>query len=148
MAQFFSLGCLRVSNFMGLNLCIFTVDQEDEIGSCDIGHYSDFGCFRDTIARHMRAADFPVLMTHSDCDGEWTVEQLPALVRELETISAKFRTLPAEQPQGAFDHTAEYRQDAESLYDCFHDVNGQNLFEALISLCKQGISSQRPISFQ
>jgi len=96
----------------------------------------------------MKADDFPDLMAHSDCDGEWTVEQMPELIRELETISAKFCTLPAEQPQGAFEHTAEYRHDAKSLYDCFHDVNGQNLFEALISLCNQGISSQRPISFQ
>ena len=82
---------------MGLYLCIFDETGEDELGACDVGHYSDFGSFRDTIARHMRAADFPVLMTHSDCDGEWAVEQLPALVRELETIAAKFRTLPSEQ---------------------------------------------------
>jgi hypothetical protein len=133
---------------MGLNLCIFSEDQEDEIASCDIGHYSDFGCFRDTIARHMQTAAFPVLMTHSDCDGEWTVEEMPVLIRELETISAKFLTLPPDHPQGAFEHTAEYRQSAKSLYDCFHDVNGQNLFEALTSLCKQGIDSHRPISFQ
>jgi hypothetical protein len=113
---------------MGLNLCIFTEDQEDEIGSCDIGHYSDFGCFRDTIARHLRASDFPVLMTHSDCDGEWTLEEMPALIRELETIAAKFRTLPPEEPKEAFEHTAECRRGAKSLYDCFHDVNDQNLF--------------------
>ena len=96
----------------------------------------------------MRAADFPVLMTHSDCDGEWTVEELPALFREAEAVAAKFRTLPPEDPEGAFEHTAEYRAGAKSLYDCFHEVNGENLFEALIRLCRQGISSQRPITFQ
>ena len=133
---------------MGLYLCIFTEDQEDEIGACDVGHYSDFGYFRDTIARHMKAADFPVLMTHSDCDGEWMVEQLPVLIRELESIAARFRTLPPQEPQGAFEHTAEYRAGATSLYDCFHEVNGENLFEALIGLCRQGMSSQRPITFQ
>lgn len=133
---------------MGLYLCVFTEDQEDELGACDVGHYSDFGCFRDTIARHMNAAHFPVLMTHSDCDGEWPVEQLPALVEELETIAAKFRALPPEEPEGAFEHTAEYRAGAKSLYDCFHEVNGEPLLEALIRLCKQGISSHRPITFQ
>jgi hypothetical protein len=133
---------------MGLYLCIFTEDQEDELGACDVGHYSDFGYFRDSIARHMKAADFPVLMVHSDCDGEWTVEQLPSLVSELEAIAARFRTLPPEEPNGAFEHTMEYRTNADSLYDCFHEVNGENLFEALIGLCKQGISSQRPITFQ
>jgi hypothetical protein len=133
---------------MGLYLCIFTEDQENELGACEVGHYSDFGCFRDTIARHMRTADFPLLMAHSDCDGEWAVDELPALVRELETIAAKFRNLPPEEPKAAFEHTAEYRAGAKSLYDCFHDVNGENLFEALTTLCRQGISSQRPISFQ
>ncbi len=133
---------------MGLYLCIFAEDQKEELGACDVGHYSDFGYFRDTIAHHMRATDFPVLMTHSDCDGEWAVEQLPALVRELEIMSAKFRSLPPEAPEGAFEHTVEYREGAKSLYDCFHEVNGKNLFEALLALCRQGISSQRPISFQ
>jgi len=75
---------------MGLYLCIFTEDQEDEVGSCDVGHYSDFGCFRDTIARHMKADDFPVLMAHSDCDGEWTVEQMPEL-RLFPPSFARFR---------------------------------------------------------
>ena len=28
------------------------------------------------------------------------------------------------------------------------EVNGENLFESLIALCRQGISSQRPITFQ
>ena len=133
---------------MGLYLCISTEDQEDELAACDVGHYSDFGCFRDTITHHMRATDFPVLMMHSDCDGEWTVEELPALLREVETIAAKFRTLPPEDPAKTFEHTAEYRTVAKSLYDCFHEVNGENLFEALITLCRQGIRSQRLITFQ
>src|SRR5689334_17400847 len=102
---------------MGLYLCIFTEDHEDELGACDVGHYSDFGYFRDTIARHMNRKHFPVLMTHSDCDGEWTVEQLPALVRELETIAARFQALPPEEPKGAFEHAAEDRVGAASLYD-------------------------------
>ncbi|MEI9997701.1 MAG: Imm70 family immunity protein [Verrucomicrobiota bacterium] len=133
---------------MRLYLCIFTKDGEDEIGGFQVGHYSDFGCFRSTIARHMKAADFPVLMTHSGCDGEWTIEQLPALVEELETIATRFRTLPPEEPKEAFEHVAKYRIGAKSLYDCFHDVNGANLFESLIGLSKQGISSELPISFQ
>src|SRR5258707_15025732 len=118
---------------MGLYLCIFTEDQEDELGACDVGHYSDFGCFRDAIARKMRAADFPVLMTHSDCDGGGTVEQLPALVRGLETIAARFRTLPPEEPQGAVQHAAGSRRGAPSLYDCFHGGNGGDLFEPLMA---------------
>jgi hypothetical protein len=133
---------------MGLYLCIFDEAHDDEIGACEVGHYSDFNCFRETIARHTRPSDFPVLMNHSDCDGEWTIEQLPVLQRELETIAARFQSLPPEELHGAFEHTAEYRTGARTLYDCFHDVNGDNLFESLIALCKLGINSRRPITFQ
>ena len=40
---------------MGLCLCVLEPaasddDEPDEIAECDVGHYSDFGCFRDTIA--------------------------------------------------------------------------------------------------
>ena len=133
---------------MSLYLCIFTEDGDDEIAGWQLGAYSDFGLFRDTIAKHLRPADFPTLMAHSDCDGEWSVAELPQLIRELQTIAATFRALPPEQPQGAFEHTADYRADAKTLYDCFHNVDGENLFEALIELCNQGIQAERPIAFQ
>ena len=137
---------------MGLYLCIFSSRANDhdaakELGACDVGHYSDFGCFRDTIARHVGRTKYPVLMDHSDCDGEWTVAEMPRLRAELEEISAVFRTLPPAAPVGAFEHTAEYRQDATCLYDCFHDVNGTNLFEALTDLCDIGVQYGRPITF-
>lgn len=132
---------------MGLCLCIFDENGED-IAECEVGHYSDFGWFRDTIAKHLRAADYPVLMTHSDSDGEWSVAELPQLAGELQRIAAAFRALPSEAPQGAFKHTAEYRTEARSLYDCFHNPSGENLFEALTDLCEQGIRTQRPITFQ
>src|SRR5215831_7655804 len=129
---------------MGLYLCVFSsraTDQDDvkELAACDVGHYSDFGFFRDAIARQLGRAKYPVLMEHSDCDGEWTVAEMPSLRAELDEISAVFRTLPPAEPVGAFEHTAEYREDATSLYDCFHDVNGTNLFEALIGLCDIGV---------
>ena len=134
---------------MGLYLCIFSDgDDDEEIAGWQLGHYSDFGCFRDTISRHLRATDFPILMEHSDCDGEWSVAELPGLIAELETIGAKFQALPPEQPRGAFEHTAEYREGAHSLYECFHNVDGENLFGALIMLAHEGIRAKRPISFQ
>ena len=137
---------------MGLYLCVFgprAADQQNvkELAACDVGHYSDFGFFRETIARHAGRAKYPVLMEHSDCDGEWTVAEMPKLRAELEEISTVFRSLPPEEPIGAFEHTAEDREDATSLYDCFHDVNGTNLFEALIDLCDVGVQYGRPITF-
>ena len=91
---------------MGLNLCVFDRDlgddEADELGSCDVGHYSDFGFFRDTIVRLLKMEAYPTLMLHSDCDGEWSVEELPRLKRELQEIGAAFRKLPPSEPVGAF----------------------------------------------
>ena len=137
---------------MGLCLHVFgpsTGDDEDpdEIAECDVGHYSDFGCFRDTIARHLDAKHYPTLMDHSDCDGEWTLVEIPALEQELKEIAAKYKNLRAEEPVNAFEHTAEYRVGASSLYDCFHNVSGENLFEALLELCRVATQHRRPITF-
>jgi hypothetical protein len=131
---------------MSLYLTIF--DGDEEVTGWVFGHYSDFGYFRDVVAAKLRSADYPTLMTHSDCDGEWTPQELPQLRQELKFIGEGFKQLPAEQPHGAFEHTVEFRRVARSLYDCFHNVDGENVFEALIALCDEGIRRKRPILFQ
>jgi hypothetical protein len=137
---------------MGLCLCVFRPaagedEHREEFGACDVGHYSDFGCFRDTIARHLGGAQFPTLMEHSDSDGEWTIEDIPKLEKELHEIAAAFKHLPPETPLDAFEHTAEYREGAQSLYECFHDVNGDNLFESMLYLCQVARENDLPITF-
>ena len=52
---------------MSLYLTIF--DGDEEVTGWVFGHYSDFEYFRDVIAAKLRAEDYPVLMTHSDCDA-------------------------------------------------------------------------------
>jgi hypothetical protein len=137
-----------------MGLCLYVLgsdvgseDDPEEIAECNVGHYSDFGCFRDTIERHLDASRYPVLMEHSDCDGEWTLAELPSLERALQEIASAFRKLPPEEPVGAFEHTAEYRVGAGALYDCFHNVSGENLFEALLNLCSVAREHNRPITF-
>ena len=130
-----------------MGLCLYVLDrppsdedhEPEELAECDVGHYSDFGCFRDTIAHHLDATRYPILLQHSDCDGEWGVTEIPALQQELHEIGSRFRELAPEEPTGAFEHTAQYRVGAKSLYDCFHDVNGENLFEALLELCSAAV---------
>lgn len=129
---------------MSLYLTIF--DGDEDVVGWVFGHYSDFGCFRDVISTKLGEADYPVLMTHSDCDGDWPVARLPALRRELESIADAFRRLPPEEPKDAFQHVAASRQGARSLYDCFHNVDGENIFEALIALCDEAIQRQQPIA--
>ena len=137
---------------MGLYLCVFgppaSGDEDpEELAGSDVGHYSDFGYFRDTIARRLGREKYPTLMEHSDCDGDWSLEDLPKLQREIREIAAAFKELPPEVPVGAFEHTAGYRTASASLYDCFHDVNGTNLFEALLDLCDVALANKRPITF-
>ncbi len=86
-------------------------------------------------------------MEHSDCDGEWTLSEIPLLEKELREIGAAFQKLPREEPINAYEHTAEYRIGAESLYDCFHNVSGENLFEALLELCSVARQNKQPITF-
>src|SRR5262245_48265018 len=99
---------------MGLSLYVFGASpSEDEdpkqIAGWDVGHYSDFGFLLDTIARHLDAKRYPTLMDHSDCDGEWSLAEIPALEQELNEIAEKFKRLKPEEPVDAFEHTAEYR---------------------------------------
>ncbi|HVX83206.1 MAG TPA: Imm70 family immunity protein [Phycisphaerae bacterium] len=139
---------------MGLCLHVFSCDlsedadeDPEELAECDVGHYSDFGYFRDTIANNLDASRYPTLMEHSDCDSTWSCEEIPLLEHELHEIADHFKQLPPVEPVGAFEHTSEFRHDAASLYDCFHNVTGENLFEALLSLCAVAREHQRPITF-
>jgi hypothetical protein len=137
---------------MGLCLHVFSTDfneddDAEEIAECDVGHYSDFGCFRDTIASKLDARRYPTLLQHSDCEGEGSIAEIPALERELWEIADRFKKLAAEEPMGAFEHVAEYRAGAKSLYECFHNVDGENLFDSLLSLCAVAREHQRPITF-
>ena len=131
---------------MSLYLAIF--DGDEDVCGWVFGHYSDFGCFRDIIAAKLNAKDYPILMMHTDCDGEWTFGELPALRHELESIATAFRRLPPEAPKNAFEHNVELWKSARSLYDCFHNVDGENVFEALVALCDEGIRRNKPIVFQ
>jgi hypothetical protein len=130
---------------VSLYLAIF--DGDEEVKGWVFGHYSDFGYFRDVVGIEMRKG-CPTLLNHSDCDGEWTLQQLPALRAELEAIGRRFRQLPPAEPVDAFEHTSKDRRGAATLYECFHNVDGENVIDALIALCDEGIRRRLPILFQ
>ncbi|HEY7428843.1 MAG TPA: Imm70 family immunity protein [Gemmataceae bacterium] len=138
-----------------MGLCLYILDRRPtygcpdpvELAECDVGAYSDFGAFRDLIAKYLEADLFPILMEHSDCDGEWSLEDIPELEWELREIATAFKKLPAEEPVGGLEFAAKYRVGAKSLYDCVHVVGGRNTFEALLDLCAKAREFQRPITF-
>lgn len=137
---------------MGLYLCVF--DQDDELEGVDVGSYDDFGLFRDRVATTLegdkRGSRFPILMLHLDCDGEWPIESIPALDKELEQISLEFRRSPPIEQDGTWQLQVMRQQGLrpESLYACFIDVDGEPLLERLRDLCRVALDAGRPILFQ
>ncbi len=132
---------------MGLYLCVFNEERDDEHAASEVGSYADFGAFRQAVARHLGGADFPVLLLHSDCDGEWTVEELPALIKELDVIAAAFARLPRALYVLSSNPAVSVPPDASTLYECYVDVQGEKLVDALRHLARTGIEFHRPISF-
>jgi hypothetical protein len=133
---------------MPVSLYLAVFDGDEELDGWVFGHYSDFGCFRDIVAEALDPKTVPLLLNHSDCEGEWRVDELPALTEELRIIGARFRELPPRPLGQAFEHTLEFRRGAKSLYDCFHNVDGENVIEALTALCESALRLQKPILFQ
>src|SRR4051794_29791692 len=104
---------------MGLCLCVFNEERDDEHAESDVGSYADFGAFRQAVARYLVGADFPVLLLHSDCDGEWTVEELPALIKELDVIAAAFARLPRALYVPSSNPSVSVPPEASTLRECY-----------------------------
>ncbi len=137
---------------MSLYLCIF--DEDEELDGVDVGAYSDFGDFQDTVANMLEGREagsrFPVLMLRSGNDSEWSVDECRKLETEFGIISAEMKQRP---PKEFF---AEWQKNKAkqcglhpmNLYDCFIDVDGEPLLERLIGLAQLAQRRQLPILFQ
>ncbi|MBN4072080.1 hypothetical protein JYT83_01530 [bacterium AH-315-F18] len=132
---------------MSLYLTVFNTAGE-EIDGWVFGRYSDFSCLIGIIANNVDAKVFPILMTHSDCDGEWSSNELSGLRAELRQIKGELLKIEPRDLGDAFIHTAEYRTNAKSLADCFHNVDGENIFDALTQLCEVAETHKCSILFQ
>lgn len=137
---------------MSLYLCIF--DDDEEVDGVDVGAYSDFAEFRDTIARVLedgkRGSRFPVLMLHPDSEGEWSVEECSRLVKELERISVELKQHPAREFAAEWQKNVakQFGIHPTTLYDCFIDVDGESLIDRLISLAAVAQQKGLPVLFQ
>lgn len=137
---------------MGLYLCVF--EGDDEVEGVEVGSYEDFGALRKLIAEQLEGGDrgsrFPVLMLHSDCDGEWSVDEASRLAAELRDIRGELERLPPTETARAWQLAIMQKQGLQprNLAECFIDVDGEPLFERLLDLCKAAQQSQEPILFQ
>ena len=137
---------------MGLYLCIF--DGDEDINGVEIGSYADFGAFRDYVSgeleRGQKGANFPTLMLHSDCDGEWSVADCQKLQVELYEIAMAFKTRPP------VDFSSDWQKvvaksiglKPQNAFESFIDVDGEFLVERLQSLVKDALTRRLPILFQ
>ena len=137
---------------MGLSLVIF--DGRKEVSGVEVGHYSDFASFRNTVLEKLEpdgcGTRFPTLMLHSDCSGEWMPSESRKLAAELEEIATRFKELPPmEFAPGWQENVAKARGiKPRNLYECFFDPSGTPLLEQLISLARLSSERQLPILFQ
>jgi hypothetical protein len=137
---------------VGLYLCIF--DGDDELDGLEIGSYSDFGHFRDLVAEELESGvhgrRYPVLMNHSDCDGEWSPSEAIALRDELLEIQAQFIALPPSPlPEGWKPSlTKQLRLKPKNLSECFFDIDGEPLLQRMIRLAERSMERSLPILFQ
>jgi len=139
---------------MGLVLCVYE-DRElgDDLDGFQVGSYSDFGAWRDFIAAELEGgrwgSRFPTLMLHSDCDGQWSPDECARLKEELETIRLELAKLPL-VPFPA-DWQRQVAQELEltpkSALDCFINVDGENLVDAIARLADLAIKLGKPIDF-
>jgi len=137
---------------MGLYLCVF--DEGEDVEGIDCGGYADWNAFIAAVVEHVehgqRGTRVPLLTMHSDCDGEWSPAECAVLERALDEIEAVFRRLPAQPPRDGWRAAvaADLELQFDSLWDCFFDVDGENLIERLRGLAKVALDRDRPIRFQ
>jgi Immunity protein 70 len=137
---------------MGLYLCVFADDEE--VAGVEVGPYADYNFFRSYLVKELEGgkpgAKFPTLILHSDCDGEWSVEECKKLAGELDVISEELKRRP---PLG---FSSEWQQAVaksiglvpRSSFESFIDVDGEFLIERMRGLVDVALKEQLPILFQ
>lgn len=138
---------------MGLYLCVFSADDSDsELDGIEVGSYDDFHQFRSAVSTLEPAWGdrFPVLMHHSDSDGEWSSGDCRALLGELEDISTELRAAPARMPDAGgwpLDVMRKLGAIPDNACESFIDVDGEPLVRRLQDLAGLAVREDRPISF-
>jgi immunity protein 70 of polymorphic toxin system len=139
---------------MGLILCVYEdAEAGDDIDGFQVGSYSDFGAWRDFIAADLEGGQwgsrFPTLMMHSDCDGEWSPDECITLKRELTIIRDEMARLPVMPFHSIWQQklAAELGLKRQSALDCFINVDGELLVEAIGRLAELAVSRGKPITF-
>jgi len=137
---------------MSLYLCVF--DQGGEVDGIDAGACADFNAFRRFVTEELEGgragSQFPTLVLHSDCNGEWPVEACARLGDELRAIEAAMREMP---PTGfpsewQLELARGLGRRPRSALECFLDADGEPLVGHLIRLSDTALALRQAILFQ
>ena len=137
---------------MGLYLCVF--DGDEEIEGVEVGCYSDFNAFResviDVVERGNAGSVCPVLVQQPDSDGEWSPDDARKLLDELSIIETAMGQQPATQFNSPWknDVAKTFGIRPRNLLACFFDVDGEPLVARLRELARSSIETSSPILFQ
>lgn len=138
---------------MGLYLCIFDDDEQDVEG-VEVGSYADFNSLRDHVTRELEngkaGSKFPVLIQHSDCDGEWSPSECEKLLDELEQISNALKARPPISWNSDWQKAVANSIGLvpSNAFESYIDVDGEFLLDRLQHLARTAIKRNLPISFQ
>jgi hypothetical protein len=137
---------------VGPYLCVF--EGDDEIDGVEVGPYADFGELRDYIVRELEGGragtKFPTFILHSDCDGEWSVEDATKLLVEMEEIVGFMKA------RKAVPFASEWQRNVaknvglapKSAFESFVDVDGEFLLLRIRNLVRVALERRLPILFQ
>jgi hypothetical protein len=138
---------------MGLYLCVMD-PAGDELEGVEIGSYSDFNFFRDTVIDSVEkgaaGSICPTLINHSDSDGEWSVEDAKALRAELDSIERVLLQCPpiSQNSPWKVGVMKSFGINLRSLNDCFFDIDGEPLIGRIRQLIDVSVENNLPILFQ
>jgi hypothetical protein len=137
---------------MGLYLCIF--DGDEDVDGVEVGAYADYNALRDYIVRELEGGKagsrFPILVLHSDCDGEWSVADCQRLQGELTEIGADLKKRPVVAFSSDWQKTVakSVGLNPQNAFDSFIDIDGEFVIERLQNLVKKALERRLPILFQ
>lgn len=137
-----------------MGLYVYIGNDEGQIDGADFGKYADFGAFRQYVASQVERGPlghrFPVLLLHSDCDGEWTVNECHRLQAELLEISAAMYALPPAAVDGEWqlDLLESRGIGPANAIETYFDADGMPVLVRLLKLTTIAIEHGRPIVFQ
>ncbi|MBI2881419.1 MAG: hypothetical protein HYY21_07505 [Candidatus Tectomicrobia bacterium] len=132
----------------------FTITSKngEELCRVETASVDDFYNLRDKIHSALETGEFgsrfPTLMNRFE-PAEWSVQEIPKLQRELETIAEAFQKLPPQPDVASLQRWDEIHQGRyATLYDVYADAEGKPLLGRLIALCERARKAARPIRME